>query len=155
MITLQEIAPYLPYGLRIKTKHGIAELTQITTIGKWRYWVTMKNTNRSFLMKQNVVGRGYSRFDIIPIFRPSSDITKEIKINGKKFIPIEEITAIVRYKLSVSINFDGNLVFKGERSYLFGFELKNIYDLLFSWHFWLGDQSRFGRDIIDINTLNK
>lgn len=66
-IKLNEICGYLPYGLKVKTRHGIAELTQITSNGKYKYWITYIKYNQKYLDCLGLAGRGYSQSEIKPL----------------------------------------------------------------------------------------
>lgn len=45
-----------------------------------------------------------------------------------------------------------NVEFK-TRNMVFDLNVNKIIQQLYKWHFWLGDQSEFGKSIIDINTI--
>lgn len=45
-----------------------------------------------------------------------------------------------------------NVEFK-TRNIVFDLNVNKIIQQLYKWHFWLGDQSEFGKSIVDINTL--
>ena len=112
---------------------------------------------------------------IKPIMRPLSDLVKPCLEGGK--IPIVELAEIAFPKCSAFELSNNERVNMG-MGYSFGYRnMDNSFDCkrnfnektwdyncfvpnqlaLFDWlyehHFWLGDQSRFGKDIIDINTL--
>jgi hypothetical protein len=70
-----DLAPYFPYGLRVKYKegvhYGICEISGLDLLGAKilgiDIWVLFKNLK--------------------PILRPFSDLINEIELNGKKFVP--------------------------------------------------------------------
>ena len=72
-LELKHLAPYLPYNLKVSKLHvmhtclGIGSIDHILTTQKEAYK---------------------------PILRPLSDLTKEIEINGEKFVPIVELAKI-------------------------------------------------------------
>lgn len=75
-LTLEHLAPYLPYNLNI-----YYELLNDRNQQAWR----LTPTNVNFCIEnQNK-----------PILRPLSDLTKEIEVNGEKFIPIVELLKII------------------------------------------------------------
>ena len=78
-LELKYIAPYLPYGLKIQgqTNKEVAELTAIKDGG------VQINDNKI------TYGWWSDFFDIKLILHPLSDITKEIEVNGEKFVPID------------------------------------------------------------------
>lgn len=81
-LELKHLSPYLPYGLMIQgNTHGeVAEMSEV-------------NENNV-----NIKDRGFTYgwwadiFDIKPILRPLSDLTKEIEYNGEKFLGSDEFT---------------------------------------------------------------
>jgi len=81
-LELKHLAAYLPYGLKIQGQtHG--EIQEMTGLNSG---VVMINHNT----------KGWADFyDIKPILRPLSDLTKEIEINGEKFVPILELSKCV------------------------------------------------------------
>ncbi len=83
---------------------------------------------------------------------PLSDLAKPCLEGGK--VPIKELSRIFG-----GHDFDEHdlakvvLLTEGCRCIdILGFPLKFI-EKLYEWHFWLGDQSRFKEDIVDINNL--
>jgi len=82
-LELKHIAPYLPYGLKlIHNQIGDSELSKMT-ISNLETVVDMVN--------RNVENKA-----MFPILRPLSDLTKEIEVNGEKFVPIERILRTYR-----------------------------------------------------------
>jgi hypothetical protein len=83
-ITLEQIVGYLPYGLICKMKLGPyydEELSKLNTENIWHV-----NNDYSGIIK--------------PILRPLSDLTKEIEVNGEKFVPIVELSKISEKRFS-------------------------------------------------------
>ena len=70
-LTIKELAPYLPYGLKYDYKGTIYELH------------TLKNDTTLNLLFDGKICK--------PILRPLSNLTKEIEINGLKVIAITEL----------------------------------------------------------------
>jgi hypothetical protein len=78
-LELKHLAPYLPYGLKIDTsklENGYSIMTMCDKGG-------LSNIEIGDVMDEYP----YTK----PILRPLSDLTKEIEVNGEKFVPIEEI----------------------------------------------------------------
>lgn len=72
-LELKHLAPYLPYELKIRC----GEIS--------RPILTCAYTNEfEIAIKEVFINSAYK-----PILRPLSDLTKEIEVNGKKFVPIE------------------------------------------------------------------
>ncbi len=85
-LKLEHIAPYLPYGLKMNHEDlGLFDLTVHT------------------LSQMSLPNGEYNFKTCKPILRPLSDLTKEIEINGEKFIPADRMGNIgcmeVEYKL--------------------------------------------------------
>lgn len=71
---LEHLAPYLPYGLKVQGQ----PTKEILELGGLDGNIAL------------LVGRGrIDFFDIKPILRPLSDLTKEIEHNGGKFVPLD------------------------------------------------------------------
>lgn len=126
-LELKHLAGYLPYGLKIETPYGIEILEALGE--DWIFTEEKKAYN----------------FTAKPILRPLSDLTKEIEINGEKFVPYDKLN----YKPTI----------KHVSDYPFNcFDLQFIahysFQLLIEWHF-----DVFGlieKDLaININTLKK
>lgn len=122
-LIIEHLAPYLPYvvkGYHLEYK---------------KYWSDLYPENVEWFINNN------SRVKIV--LRPLSDLTKEIKVNGEKFVPIEKLEKLFEFKggnpptmSDCSVNME---------SYL-------EYQKLFEWHF---DIFGLIKDnlAIDINTL--
>lgn len=136
----KHLASYLPYGLKIQgqTHEEIAELSALS-----KYGINIKD--RSFQY-----GEWADIFDIKPILRPLSDLTKEIEIDGEKFVPYEKCKSVVNesqwIKICNTIDINGG-------------EYSNICDMpywwvnkLFEWHFDVFGLIEKGL-AVDINTL--
>ena len=160
---LEAFAPYLPYGVFVKTDYDSVFKMGIVN-------------NISFSRTIDVIIEN----DYKPILRPLSDLTNPCLEGGN--IPIVELANMLGYHNLDIFEIDGELQYGWSVSlgddyqgYAFGWsqELKTFgiwYDSvevapietvctldaikqLYKWHFWLGDQSEFGKSIIDINTI--
>lgn len=80
-LELKHLAPYLPYELNII--NGVDTFKMIS------------------LSKDNVFFNGglLSIQEIKPILRPLSNLTKEIEVNGEKFIPIDKMEELGWYNM--------------------------------------------------------
>lgn len=81
-LELKHLAPYLPYGLK-----GIYNETIITL-------------SLNGYSSVDEIGYDISLFlscKIKPILRPLSDLTKEIEVNGEKFVPLQKLCRMVAY----------------------------------------------------------
>jgi hypothetical protein len=85
---------------------------------------------------------------------PLSYLTKEIEINGEKFKPFDKLGEQFGRTKFISINHDGELLFKGKNEcYIFGKkDVLECYDMLSEWHFDIFGLIPEGL-AIDINTL--
>jgi hypothetical protein len=89
-LELKYLAGYLPYGLKFKTNFDhIQYLMTSLDINKSK--VTFRAIN-NFKNSKNISIKllGENK----PILRPLSDLTKEIELNGEKFVPLEEIKEV-------------------------------------------------------------
>lgn len=74
---LKHLAPYLPYGLKIKgNTNGDVEILSMLSDTS----VNIKGRGTSYGMWAEIA-------DVKPILRPLSYLTKEIEHNGEKFVP--------------------------------------------------------------------
>lgn len=88
-LELKHIAPYLPYGLKVKYKSAVGwEKDGFTPKYKTKT-EKIEGIDKMFVLYSN--GEGSKLKEIKPILRPLSDLTKEIEHNGEKFVPIEFI----------------------------------------------------------------
>ena len=113
-LELKHLAGYLPYGLKViniemhengfKSKHSIKKLVLIPS----NLEIGLKDVDG---IKEK------------PILCPLSDLTKEIEVNGDKFVPIDKIA-----------------IYGDENNYLieqikFGLVEVIIWQMLLEWHF--------------------
>ena len=82
-LTIKELAPYLPYRLKIvRSKDSKGDRKVMNTgQGGGKHWIGIG----AVIKWQDVVSRP------MPLMRPLSDLTKEITHNGETFVPIEKI----------------------------------------------------------------
>ena len=91
-LTIKELVPYLPYGLKLYLGRKGYERNNVDLIKcDFRYNSAVKEQYILF----NEVTYGY--FDIKPLLRPLSDLTKEIEHNGERFVPINKILREIGY----------------------------------------------------------
>lgn len=156
-LTLREIAPYLPYGLKFAT---LNDDTNEYYIDANRYILDFGGLNGV----ANICMDNYSRPLYKIILRPLSDLTEEIEHNVEEFIPLDELTEghTVRFSLpNYSEDWDNRTYYSfdkyieewinGDVHHLnfipFGFIQK-----LYEWHFDVHGLIEKGL-AIDINTL--
>lgn len=118
-LELKHLAPYLPYGLKYIYKGIEWDLTHLETSTKDREYK--------------------------PILRPLSDLTKEIEVNGEKFVPFDYISDYNPNTKEIypCVIMDDGII---EMHYWKDFEK------LFEWHFDVFGLIDAGL-AIDINTL--
>ena len=93
-------------------------------------------------------------YPIKPILRPLSDLTKEIEVNGEKFVPMKKILKEVGLNYPQECyNQDEAWVLNDGYRALGEFSYRKI-QLLFEWHFDVFGLIEQGL-AIDINTLEK
>lgn len=95
-LELKHIAPYLPYGLKMKYNNNFVS-------PKIR---DLDLTNCAFLMNEASL-----------VLRPLSDLTKEIEHNGEKFVPIEVIAKIMEIQGDLFIIEDDVKAFGWDENY--------------------------------------
>jgi hypothetical protein len=164
MITKKEVAMYLPYKVMAYDERQENKTDYI--VGIYQDRLDFEN---------------WSPLDCGQIenyklcLRPLSDLTKEIEIEGEKIVPIVELAKIAfpnsKYELDgfhvnlghgysfyfdYTVNSFNCLKDYNDKTYngsCFVPRQFELFQKLLEWHFWIGDQSKFGQDIIDINTL--
>ena len=171
-LELKHLAPYLPYKLNvviyegwpaecIKTLMGIS-FVKILTIRVNHYNTTTQAR----------------RFKLI--LRPLSDSTKEIEVNGKKFVPMVELSKIIHNNTKLvtysvmdnlgyygilcdwGINFETNLIYYQEIKSWYvkvngkvctQYDTYNLFQKLFEWHFDVFNLIPEGL-AVDVNTIS-
>jgi hypothetical protein len=152
-LELKYLAGYLPYGLKFKTNFDhIQYLMTSLDINKSK--VTFKAIN-NFKNSKNISIKllGENK----PILRPLSDLKKEIEVNGKKFVPIYNLTKMFDLHESYELRFENNLFLlwdKKNKWYRINDNNFILFQKLFEWHFDIYGLIDAGL-AIDINTLNK
>lgn len=114
----KHLAPYLPYGLKMKADEGtmIYEAKGINI--SEQFWILIKDRN----------GFDCQISNIKPILRPLSDLTKEIEHNGEKFVPINKLSPTQsETRDNIELWLDGTIDY-GSQEYF-------VMELLFAWHF--------------------
>lgn len=133
-LELKHLAPYLPYGLKIM--------------------YTQRNEKHD-LYFHNITAICTEQNHLKPILRPLSDLTNEIEIEGKIFVPKCELDCICRDLEFYSFNFKYFTVGNQDKNYGQEYDLIDIYNVmqkLFEWHFDVFGLIENGL-AIDINTL--
>lgn len=178
---LKEITPYLAHGLNVWINEDIDcssngdnpqydEIAGFIKKGKYKLVAIGTDGNSMFcsdvaLLDENHTEAMTELKYIKLILHPLSDLVKPC-LGGDK-IPIVELAKIDDPKRDW-IYEDGFCQSCGTRDFHFetGYFYTNwanhkytsinhlaLFNWLYEHHFWLGDQSRFGKDIIDINAL--
>lgn len=86
-LKIEHLAPYLPYGLKVKWGADIADLIGLirdAVVLNGEFWMSSQKTSIE---------------NIKPILRPLSDLTKEIEVNGEKFFPIKQLDAYHNFSM--------------------------------------------------------
>jgi len=78
-LELKHLAGYLPYGLKCLAQGECEKFFDMQGITDFTD-VDLHETGRT-------VSEQYDIEDVFPILRPLSDLTKEIEVNGEKFVP--------------------------------------------------------------------
>jgi len=142
-LTLRELAPYLPYQLKVKITENFISPYNMNPIQKEGnvikfdcYIILLMSSGLKFIL------------------RPLSDLVKEIEVDGEKFVPIEEIKR--KYtEYYFATNNESMLSIKGKNEmYVFSNHFISIQNKLFEWHFDVFGLIEQGL-AIDINTLNQ
>ena len=101
---LEHLAPYLPYGLKCRTKIGDLFLNRLTNCETFKAWFVYTYDSKNNLVKHNyeantsndnTCGKGFRLNEIKPILRPLTDLTKEIERKGKKSKPIWDLYSAI------------------------------------------------------------
>lgn len=118
-LELKHLAPYLPYDIRILNGGG-----DNTSISEHFKLCHKFNNDLTYCM---------------PFLRPLSDLTKEIEINGERFVPY------------IKLMWDIELEYQWKCPIGYDYAYRNI-EKLFEWHFDVFGLIEKGL-AIDINTL--
>ncbi|ANS04913.1 hypothetical protein [uncultured Mediterranean phage] len=139
-LKIEYLAPYLPYGLKLKEQGFIYVLSGVT-IG---HMLCYENGD----LDKEIFDIDLLEESVKPILRPLSDLTKEIEADGEKFVPTENLNT--EYPLLI----DGGVFFTDSCN-LNMLEITEIYEIfqkLLEWHFDVFGLIKAGL-AIDINTL--
>lgn len=133
-LELKDLAPYLPYGLKIRSSEGMTEILGYEWVnGKIIYQLDTDDDSGDFAFDD----------PIKPILRPLSDLTKEIEIDGEKLVPMKWFSESEYYKRGLNQSISN---WQHLKNHYF------TYNLLFKWHFDVFGLIEKGL-AIDINTL--
>ncbi|WP_312922560.1 hypothetical protein [Empedobacter brevis] len=157
-LELKHISPYLPYELTGICTEEFSGIEKVIGISKY------SNTDEVYLITSlDDLDIEYFK----PIFRPLSDLTKEIEVDREKFVPIDAIKSMSDMPYSNSFRYEeGNFIFTeqrliseyGSHSWLdFDHVASNqilFFEKLYEWHFDVFGLIEKGL-AVDINTLNQ
>ncbi len=88
-LELKHLAPYLPYGLKIRIfREGRALFVED---------ITMNGEIIDYLFEESE-NRKWTKNIYKPILKPLSDLTKEIEINGEKFVPMDRLEDFIDFE---------------------------------------------------------
>lgn len=144
-ITLEEIVGYLPYGLKVTYKNGETKDIISKMIG-------IEDEN-NILTEKHVVSMNFA---FKPILHPLSDLTKEIEVNGEKFVPLRYLHTNVfmcdypEFELTTDLEI---LINSPESQFNITLgDINSMFQKLYSWHFDI--HNLINRNLaIDINTI--
>ena len=141
----EKIAGYLPYKLKCK----VSWCDNIATM------LSVDGTNYYILFDNNGYFANTSYKNIKPILRPLSDLSKEIEVDGKRFIAGEVLSEDIDAE---NIGYNDHYYDYVQEKYIIGpflfLEPYFIVQQLYRWHFDIHGLIRSGK-AIDINTLKK
>lgn len=141
-LTIKHLAGYLPYGLNVVVYEKWANYSIDRIVGMDDELVYFKDSPDYYFNCDE------PETNIKPIIRPLSDLTKEIEVNGEKFVPLDELVEKGGLKL-------GGLSKYGIEKYIKRMPIMVDYwaiERLLSWHFDIHGLIEAGL-AIDINTL--
>jgi len=112
-LKLEHLVGYLSYGLKIQTKFGIdvpenGHIYRLIGICKKSTVFKFDDLVIEVAEKHNK-GMSHEYFTFKPILHPLSSLTKEIEINGEKFVPIKELRRNFHGKIEVYMYLDGTI----------------------------------------------
>ncbi len=137
-LEIKHIIPYLPYQLKFLYHGNIYKMRWINRFGDIDY-----NSQNDFIdpFPPNIFNK---ELDFVKlIFRPLSDLTKEIEVNGEKFVPSKKLET-----KCIMTEFD---LEEWIETIMESMPLSD-WNLLFEWHFDVFGLIEKGL-AIDINTL--
>lgn len=90
-LELRHLVGYLPYGLKfLSPKHRLKFGEQIILTSRGMSLCDDGSLNIEFLYDDDLIFSNEMKTCKL-ILRPLSDLTKEIEVNGEKFVPIERV----------------------------------------------------------------
>ncbi len=147
-LTIKELAPYLPYGLKFqdskKNKYNLVNLsTRVLSVINIKGYGNIEKIPLKYATKK-----------FKPLLRPLSNLTEEIEHNGERFYPIEKLKEDLQKDWCDSFNDYLNYIH--DACYSSDAILQGSYKIiqkLLEWHF-----DVFGlidkKLAVDINTIN-
>ena len=128
-LELKHLTPYLPYDLKGISKDenlGIEIVKGYSTYGN----------NRGICLTTNVDDIDIEGF--LPILRPLSDLTKDIEVNGERFVPIKKLQSVFSKRLRFDedgfYNHDEVSMVNRGGDKIFTFNQLDAYSFLFERH---------------------
>jgi hypothetical protein len=153
-LELKDIAPYLPYGLKFKSSTvGVSVCIIGDGDGDGYCNESVRDVDLEFLFdffgESNVATHYNTDFGSGFLLRPLSDLTKEIEVDGEKFMPEDKINKELLYNCGILNCNDGiiSLQFQqGISNKLIAIAGEvvpecplGIYNKLIEWHFDVND----------------
>lgn len=93
-LELKHLAGYLPYGLKVKWNDV-----------SYYKMISLRSNESCQLVDRFTDGvYGVKLTHVKPILHPLSDLTKEIEVNGEKFVPIERLEELFFDDLLISMS---------------------------------------------------
>jgi len=125
-LELKHLAGYLPYELKAMDKR--TKEIRIVTLLHFTY-------NKETVGHNHLLYKGLLLSEHLPILRPLSDLTKEIEVNGEKFVPMKKLLKEVgfNYPLECYIQDEQWILNDGYRA--IGQLSHRKVDMLLQWHF--------------------
>jgi len=145
-LELKHLAPYLPHDVKLNY--------ECLSFDGRDDWFQLKEVTMTPILLTEIFNSKSGIRNAKLILYPLSDLTKEIQVNGNKFVPIEKIN---RTHPEYPIEIDENTVFFTDACELNMLEMTEIYSIfqkLLEWHFDINGLIGKGW-AIDINTLSK
>lgn len=148
-IELKHLTGYLPYSLK-----------GIEAIGKPVHILHTLDLNQKAVWRNREFPAVVGRIDCKPILRPLSDLTKEIEVNGEKFVPTYELYKLIDEfgigspTIVISKTFSGISIhwYSGKQQSSTNPVPLSFYEKLYEWHFDVHGLLQKGL-AIDKNTL--
>ena len=166
-LTFKDIAKYLPYGLSVLNTMAVStkDIPPIKIVGWDVRGSSLKMAFGIFIGIEETK----------PILRPLSQLVEEIEHDGKKFVPMVELAKMINYEFTngykrldyynsqaiheESVEFGLDYDYSGVSFYLIKgtngggdyLQVENqeaLFQKLYEWHFWTGDQSYFEKGLL-------